>query len=125
MPNNGSAPGTALHELTATEIVAAVTSGRATCEAVVRACLDRIALREPDVQAWNYLDPVQVIEYARVLDRSGRRGPLIGVPFGAKDIIDSCDMPTECGSPIYRGHRPRADAACIALSRKAGAVLMG
>lgn len=125
MAKKTPAPASALHELTATEIVAAVTAGQVTCEAVARDCLERIALREPDVQAWTYLDPIQVIDYARALDRSGRRGPLIGVPFGAKDIIDSCDMPTECGSPIYKGHRPRADAACVALSRKAGAILMG
>ena len=96
----------ASHEWTATEIVEAVTAGKATCEVVVRACLERIALREPDVQAWNYLDPEQVIGYARALDKSGRRGPLIGVPFGIKDIIDTSDMPTECGSPIYAGIGP-------------------
>src|SRR3954454_23154655 len=57
----------ASHEWTATEIVEAVTAGKATCEAVARACLERIALREPDVQAWTYLDPEQVIGYARAL----------------------------------------------------------
>src|SRR5262245_65409340 len=40
-------------------------------------------------------------------------------------IIDTCDMPTEYGSPIYRGHRPASDAACVALSRQAGGILMG
>lgn len=114
-----------LNELTATEIVEAITAGRTTCEAVVRACLDRIAVREPEVQAWQYLNPEQVIANARALDKSGKRGPLIGVPFGLKDIIDTCDMLTEYGSPIYKGHQPESDAACAALSRKAGAVLMG
>jgi amidase len=66
-----------------------------------------------------------VIAKAREMDKSGRRGPLIGVPFGIKDIIDSCDMPTEYGSPIYRGHQPKNDATCIALSRKAGGILLG
>jgi len=47
------------------------------------------------------------------------------VPVGIKDIIDTCDMPTEYGSPIYAGHRPRADAACVAMLREAGAVIMG
>lgn len=116
---------TPLHELSATEIVEAVATGNTTCEAVVRACLDRIAAREPQVQAWQYLSPEQVIAQARALDQSGRRGPLIGVPFGIKDIIDTCDMPTEYGSPIYAGHRPASDAACVALGRKAGGVLMG
>jgi amidase len=119
------APEKPLHELTATGIVESIASGTTSCEAVARACLERIADREPEVQAWQYLDAEQVIARARALDRNGRRGPLFGVPFALKDIIDTCDMPTEYGSPIYKGHRPAADAACAALSRKAGAVLMG
>ena len=118
-------PGTRLNELTATEIAAAIAGGKTTSEAVVRACLERIDEREPGVLAWQYLNPGQVIEQARAFDKSGRRAPLGGVPFGIKDIIDTCDMPTEMGSPIYAGHRPKGDAACVALSRKAGGVLMG
>ena len=116
---------TALHTLTATEIVAAVNRGEATCEAVARACLEHTAAREREVQAWAHLDAEGVIAQARALDRSGTRGPLVGVPFGVKDIIDTSDLPTEYGSPIYKGHRPMRDAACVALSRKAGGVLMG
>ena len=114
-----------LHEWTAHEIAAAVRAGNVTCGAVARACLDRIVEREPKVLAWEYLDPEQVLAQARALDRSARRGPLAGVPFGVKDIIDTCDMPTAYGSPIYAGHRPRRDAACVALGRKAGGVVMG
>ncbi|HSQ02878.1 MAG TPA: amidase family protein, partial [Burkholderiales bacterium] len=114
-----------LNELTATEMTAAVRASRATCEDITRACLNRIAEREKDVQAWQYLDPEQAIAEARTRDRSDRRGALIGVPFSVKDIIDTSDMPTEYGSPIYAGHRPRADASCVALSRKAGGVLLG
>jgi len=125
MPITASKLASSLNELTATQIVAAINAGKTTCEAVARACLERIAAREPQVQAWQYLNPELVIAQARALDKSGRRGPLAGVPFGAKDIIDTCDMPTEYGSPIYQGHRPRSDAACVALSRKAGGVLMG
>lgn len=124
-PMTAKVPATPLNELSATEIVEAIATGRTTCEAVVRACLDRIAAREPHVQAWQYLNPEQVIAQARALDRSGRRGVLLGVAFGIKDIIDTCDMPTEYGSPIYAGHRPASDAACVALGRKAGGVLMG
>ena len=47
------------------------------------------------------------------------------MPIGVKDIIDTYDMPTEYGSPIYAGHRPKADAACVALLREAGAIIMG
>jgi amidase len=54
-----------------------------------------------------------------------RRGPLHGVPFGLKDIIDTAGLPTEYNSPIYRGHRPRADAACVALLELAGCLILG
>ena len=116
---------TPLNELTATEIVGAVTQGTATCEAVARAHLERIAAREPQVQAWQYLDPEYVMTQARALDKRPPRGALHGVPVAIKDIIDTCDMPTEYGSPIHAGHRPKADAACVALGRRAGGILMG
>ena len=116
---------TPLNELTATEIVRAVTDGTTTCEAVARAHLEHIAAREPQVQAWQYLDPEYVMTQARALDKRTPRGPLHGVPFAIKDIIDTCDMPTEYGSPIHAGHRPDADAACVALGRRAGGLLMG
>lgn len=111
--------------MTATEIVAAIEGGRTTCEAVVRACLERMAEREADVGAWAYCDPKQAIAAAQAFDKSGKRGPLAGVPFGVKDIIDTFDMPTEWGTAIHRGRTTNRDAACVALSRKAGGVLLG
>jgi Asp-tRNA(Asn)/Glu-tRNA(Gln) amidotransferase A subunit family amidase len=114
-----------LNHLTATEIVAAIAAGRTTCEAVTSACLDRIAAREGEVHAWAYVDPDKALVDARALDRAGPRGPLAGVPFGVKDIVDTFDMPTEWGTPIHKGRQPERDAACVALSRKAGALLLG
>lgn len=114
-----------LAALTATQAAAAIAQRRTSCEAIARACLERIAERDPEVRAWAHLDPERTIAQARALDRSARRGPLHGVPFGAKDIIDTADFPTEYGSPIHRGHRPAKDAACIALSLRAGALLVG
>jgi len=125
MPLTARKPGVPLNELTATEIVSKIAAGDVTCESVARACLDHIAAREPAVQAWQYLNPDMVLARARELDRSAVRGPLQGVPFAIKDIIDTADMPTEYGSPIYRGHPPASDAACVALGRKAGGILMG
>jgi len=125
MYSSHQTPAHRLNEFTATEIVAAINAGQTTCETVARACLDHINLREPHVQAWQYLDREQVIGQAIALDKSGARGPLIGVPFGIKDIIDTMDMPTEYGSPIYKGNQPRNEAACVALGRKAGGILMG
>ena len=114
-----------LNELTATGIARAVGAREVTCEAVTRACLERIAEREPAVLAWAHLDAERALAEARARDRAGAAGPLAGVPFGAKDIIDTADLPTEWGTPIHRGRRPDRDAACVALMRRAGAVLLG
>jgi Asp-tRNA(Asn)/Glu-tRNA(Gln) amidotransferase A subunit family amidase len=114
-----------LNELDATAIVQKIAAGEATCEAVVRDCVARIAARDGVVKAWVNFEPELAFAQARALDRGPARGPLHGVPIGVKDIIDTADMPTEMGSPIYRGHRPPADAACVALLRRAGAVILG
>jgi Asp-tRNA(Asn)/Glu-tRNA(Gln) amidotransferase A subunit family amidase len=111
--------------LSARDTAARIASGSLTAEAATRACLDRIAAREPVVGAWQYLDPDQAIAEARRRDQASSRGPLHGVPIGVKDLIDTHDMPTGYGSPIYHGHRPAADAACVALARAAGAVVIG
>src|SRR5665647_3210388 len=97
---------------TARDIAASLNRDKASCETVARACLDRIAARETDVHAWSHCDPDQAIAAARELDRKGASGPLAGVPFGVKDIIDSADMPTEWGTPIHRGRQPERDASC-------------
>jgi Asp-tRNA(Asn)/Glu-tRNA(Gln) amidotransferase A subunit family amidase len=90
--------------------------GELTTEALLASCRERIAQREPEVKAWTFL--------AREFpDRA--RGPLFGVPVGVKDIFDTHDMPTAYGSPIYDGHRPRTDAAAVALTRRAGGTIMG
>ena len=114
-----------LNELSAAEAVRRMESGEATSEALVRACLERIGEREHAVNAWAFLDRERAVQEARALDRMPRRSRLHGVPFGIKDIIDTAELPTEYNSPIYRGHRPRADAACVTLLRQAGCLTLG
>jgi Asp-tRNA(Asn)/Glu-tRNA(Gln) amidotransferase A subunit family amidase len=114
-----------LFRLSASEAAARIREGKLTSEALVRSCLERIDSRESQVKAWAYLDRDFALAQARECDRSASRGPIHGVPFAAKDIMDTADLPTEYGSPIYKGHRPTADAACVALSRAAGGVLLG
>ena len=77
------------------------------------------------MRAWAFLDPELVLAQARALDAGPRHGLLHGVPLGVKDVIDTFDMPTQMGSPIYAGYRPAADAACVALARAAGALIFG
>jgi Asp-tRNA(Asn)/Glu-tRNA(Gln) amidotransferase A subunit family amidase len=57
--------------------------------------------------------------------RAGGSGPLRGIAVGIKDIIDTADLPTEMGSKIYRGWRPRADAAVVMMLKQAGASVAG
>jgi len=94
-------------------------------EAAVRDCLDRIAKLEADVQAWAWLDPDAALAAARMADGRAEKGPLHGIPFGIKDVLDTGDMPTTYGSPIYEGHRPCADAAAVAAIRDAGGIILG
>jgi amidase len=114
-----------LFRLSASEAAARVREGKLTSEALVRSCLERIDSRDSQVKAWVHLDRDFALAQARECDRGASRGPIHGIPFAAKDIMDTADLPTEYGSPIYKGNRPKADAACVALSRAAGGVLLG
>ena len=57
--------------------------------------------------------------------RAAGSGPLRGIAAGIKDIIDTAEFPTEMGSEIYRGWRPRADASVVMLLKQAGATIIG
>ena len=116
---------TPLNELSAAEAARRIEAGELTAEALAAACLERIAERDDAVRAWAFIHARQALAEARELDRAPRRGRLHGVPFGIKDIIDTESLPTEYGSPIYSGHRPRADAACVALLRRSGCLILG
>ncbi|HEX3484107.1 MAG TPA: amidase [Micropepsaceae bacterium] len=114
-----------LNERSACDIARGVAAGTFTAEAVVRDCLARIEERDKDVKAWAFIDPELALTQARAIDRNGAKGVLSGVPLGIKDIIDTFDMPTDMGSPIYRNNRTAADASSVALARRAGAVILG
>lgn len=104
-------------------------SGEQTPRDLLEACIARIEAAEPVVKAFVHLD----LDAARAAaDASSRRyrdgqpcSPIDGIPLGVKDIIDTRDMPTQMNSPLFAGHRPRADAACVRAVRDGGAVLLG
>ena len=118
-----------LADLTALQARDEIARGALKAVELAEACLERIAEREPDVQAWEHLDPDLVMRHAEAADRfraTGRPiGPLHGVPIGVKDIIDTRDMPTENGTVLDEGRRPRADAAVVERLREAGAIILG
>lgn len=120
-----TATGLEPNQLSAAEAARRIARGELTSVALVRACLERIAARESEVHAWASLDPEAALAQARACDREVARSALHGVPVGIKDVIDAAGLPTECNSPIYRGYRPRSDAACVAQLRRAGCVILG
>jgi Asp-tRNA(Asn)/Glu-tRNA(Gln) amidotransferase A subunit family amidase len=124
-PRPGEIAVTDPRSLSAIEAARQIAERKLTVEALVTAYLDHIAARESVVGAWQYLDREQALAEARQRDAEPPRGPLHGVPIAVKDLIDTSDMPTAYGSPIYRGHRPPADASCVALARAAGAIVLG
>ena len=115
-----------LNEFSFATAASSIKSGDISSERLVRDCLDRIESRDREVRAWAFIDPELALSQAQACDKAaGFKGPLHGVPFGVKDIIATHDMPTEMGSPIYAGHRTGHDAACVALLRAAGAIILG
>ena len=113
------------NELGLVEAAAAIRAGSLRSTDLVDACLERIDRRETVVGAWAYLDADAARAAARACDRKAPRGPLHGIPLAVKDIIDTVGMPTELGTSIYRGRRPAWDATCVALARRAGAIVLG
>ncbi len=113
------------YELSITAASAAFTAGELTPEALLESCLDRISEREAAVGAFVRYDTEAAIDAARRIGEAHGTGPLYGIPVGIKDIINTADMPTECNSPIYKGHRPAQDAVCVSRLRKAGAIILG
>ncbi len=114
-----------LNMLSAVEVAAAISAGSITSEELTAACISRIREREEDVGAWQYIDHEAALSAARACDAGPSRGPLHGVPVGVKDNFDTVDMPTGYGSEIYKDHRPVWDAACVALLKAAGAIILG
>ncbi|HEX6112297.1 MAG TPA: amidase [Geminicoccaceae bacterium] len=106
-----------------------IRDGKISSDELTRACLARIEAREPEVEAWAFLDPEHALRQARAADEWRKRGrplgPLHGLPVGVKDIIDTADMPTENGTVLHAGRRPRQDATLVSLLRAAGAVILG
>lgn len=92
---------------------------------LAEAALDRITQEEDRLHAYAWLDRDTVLAEARRLDREGARGPLSGHSVAIKDIFDTVDMPTACGSSIYAGRRSGRDAAAVAAIRAAGGLVVG
>ena len=115
-------------DLTAGEIAAAVAGGRLTAEAVMTACLDRVAAVNGAVNAICTLNP-NALEAALAVDRRLANGavarPLEGVPLLVKDNIETKGLLTTFGSNLMRDHLPDFDAIAVERLKAAGAIVIG
>jgi Asp-tRNA(Asn)/Glu-tRNA(Gln) amidotransferase A subunit family amidase len=109
--------------LAALDLARRIEAGELTPRAVVELCAEAIAADEAKIGAFVTLDLAAARRAAE--DSRLAATPLCGLPVGIKDIYDTADLPTQYGSPIYAGHRPRADAAAVVMVRRAGGVIAG
>jgi Asp-tRNA(Asn)/Glu-tRNA(Gln) amidotransferase A subunit family amidase len=109
--------------LSALDLARAIAAGEITPRSVVERCAEAIAARDAEIGAFVASD---LAAARRAADAPGLAAlPLAGLPVGMKDIYDTADFPTAHGSPIYAGYRPAADAAMVALTRRAGGIVLG
>jgi Asp-tRNA(Asn)/Glu-tRNA(Gln) amidotransferase A subunit family amidase len=109
--------------LSAIDLARRIEIGELKPRAVVELCAEAIAARDKEIGAFVVLD----LDAARRAADEPRLSstPLRGLPVAFKDIFDTADLPTQYGSPIYAGYRPRADASAVVLTRQAGGILLG
>ena len=116
-------------QLTACDAADRLASGAITSRELVESCLERIAVSDPEIEAWAFLDPDHVRQQALAADRhreaGGPLGGLHGLPIGVKDIIDVEGMPCENGTRLDAGRRPKRDSHIASMLRAAGAVIVG
>src|SRR4030095_3070562 len=130
IPDPGSRiPHMAAEPQTISELSRALKARHTTAEAVIDRCLQRIAERNPTLNAFIAVFEHQAREEARAADReiaAGKyRGPLHGVPISLKDLFDVRGAVTTAASRVRQGHLADRDAPVVATLRQAGAVIVG
>jgi len=110
------------------ELTAALDAEVLTCEALIGHLIQRIERLNPRAKALISVAPEQAMAQARAEDaarREGNAGPLSGIPFAVKDMIDVAGMRTTAGSRVTEETAAERDATCVARLREAGAICLG
>jgi Asp-tRNA(Asn)/Glu-tRNA(Gln) amidotransferase A subunit family amidase len=109
--------------LSALALARRVEAGEATPAGLIEQSAEAIAAREAEIGAFVTLDLDRARPAAAQPGMNDK--PLRGLPVGIKDIFDTADMPTEYGSALYAGHRPKIDAVLVHMMRRAGGIALG
>ncbi len=112
------------------DLSAALSSGEITPSALVEQALERIAAVDPDVQAFLSVDAdgarATAVVRGQELAAGTPRGPLHGIPFAVKDVIDVAGLPTRAGSRARAGAGAEPiDATMVARLKAGGAIFLG
>ncbi|MFC4278012.1 amidase [Achromobacter aloeverae] len=118
-----------LSYLSAVELARLIEGKRLSPVELTRAMLDRAERLQPTLNCFITLCGDAALDAARIAEQeimAGRyRGPLHGLPYGAKDLVDTAGVRTTYGTVMYRDHVPQQDAAAVARLKQAGAILIG
>ena len=118
-----------VHALSGQEIIDLLSTGKISAQAFYRELFDFVTRSDKDIKAFSHIEEKVLELQAKQLDDSRSLGyglgPLFGLPVAVKDNIDTLDLRTEYGSPIYEGRYARSDATIIRRLRAAGAVVFG
>ncbi|MCG6121696.1 MAG: amidase [Microvirga sp.] len=118
-----------LHRLSLAEAGAALRTGAVSSVELTEATLARVAALDPGLHLFFLVTAERAMSDARRADaelRSGiDRGPMHGIPYGLKDILDTEGVPTTCNSRLFIDHVPERDSAVEARLRDGGGVLLG
>ena len=117
-----------LINLNAFEILKLFNSNKLSAVEYVSELMAHIKLREPNVEAWAFLNEDLVKIYAKKIDEkrsNNLQKSFAGIPIGIKDIIDTRDFPTENGSKTCVGRKPKEDAHLVKLLRENDIIIFG
>jgi aspartyl-tRNA(Asn)/glutamyl-tRNA(Gln) amidotransferase subunit A len=116
-------------ERSASDLLASLSKGETTAEALTGQFLQTIQQREPQVRAFLHVDEEDALRQARAVDAKRKRGEpvglLAGLPVAIKDVLCVKGQPTTCASKMLQNYRPPYDAHVIERLREADAVLIG
>lgn len=120
---------TALHELSVRQAGALLRRGELASVELTRHALDRIERLDPALHAFIRVTADQALQRAARADRDLRagvdRGPMHGIPYALKDVLDVEGVPTTNASRLCTGHVAARDSAVEARLRAGGGVLLG
>ncbi len=110
----------------ARDLSAAIAGRKISCAEVMADFLDRIEALNPAINAIVSLRPRnELLAEARAADKTPRKGPLHGIPFAIKNLVETAGILTTYGSPIFADHIPEVDDLLAARIRAAGAIVVG